>query len=69
MNTYVNDEIREKFKCLEFRGKPFKFKGRTMIEAKHYRFENATFYFSFDEGFAWLITNDQSVPDWQLPKV
>lgn len=68
MNVHIPIEIQEKFACLEFRGKPFDYKGRKMIRARHKSLES-TFYYSFDEDFAWLITNDKSIPEWILQKI
>jgi hypothetical protein len=67
MNIHIPAEIQERFLCLEFRGKPFDAGGRKLIKCQH-KTLGATFYYSFNEDFAWLITNDKSLPDWYLEK-
>lgn len=68
MNIHVTTEIQNKYKCLEFRGKPFNYKGRKMIRAKHITLD-MTFFYSYSEDFAWMISGDiRSVPDWFMVK-
>ena len=54
MNIHApNKEIQERFKCLDWRGRRFKRKGKTYIRGKH-RTTNQVFYFCFEEEFAWF---------------
>lgn len=68
MNIHVPIETQERFKCLEFRGKPFNYKGRKMISARH-KSTGFKFFYSFEEDFCWMISNDWSVPEWRLPEI
>ena len=65
MNNNISEEIKQRFLCLEFRGKPFLHKGRTVFRAKH-RTLNQNYLYSFEEDFAWLMTNEDSIPDWMI---
>lgn len=54
MNIHVPKNIQDKFKCLEFRGKPFiKKDGKKYIRAKH-RTLYITLHYCFDDDFAWF---------------
>lgn len=66
MNIYVPIDVQQRFKCLEFKGKPFKYKNRTLIRAHHYSL-NEGFYYSFEEDFAWFKNSD--IPEQLLSKV
>lgn len=69
MNIHVPAEIQNKYRCFNFKGKRFNYKGRTMIRAIHKTLES-TFYYSFEEDFAWLMSGDiNSVPDWFMVKM
>lgn len=55
MNTYVSDEIREKFQCLEFLGKKMTMRnGKTYIKAHHVVLDK-TMYYCFEDDFAWFV--------------
>lgn len=59
MSIYVSDSIRERFKCLEFRGKPVKKKnGKTYIRALH-RTLQVVMYYCFEDDFAWMTNGDK----------
>lgn len=54
MNVYVNQDIKDKFKSLDFRGKPFKKKdGKTYIRAKH-RVLHVTMHYCFEDDFCYF---------------
>ena len=68
MNPDVPTDIQEFFKCLEFIGKPFKYKGRDVCKAWHLRLERNV-YFSLTENFGWLIDFGGDMPDELLKKI
>lgn len=59
MNVHVSNEIKERFRCLDFRGKPVKkANGKTYIQALH-RTLGTTCYYCFEEDFAWFTNGDK----------
>jgi len=59
MNNHIPNEIRQRFCCLEFRGKPIKKKnGKTYVRAYH-RTLFVTMYYCFEDDFAWLTNGDK----------
>lgn len=65
MNIHVSAEIQEKYKCLEFRGKPFRLKNKTLIQCQH-RTLGSTLHYCFEDDFAWFGYIEQ-IPEQQLP--
>jgi len=63
MNSYVPQEIIEKYPHMEFRGKPFTIKNRKVIRADNPA-TNLPYYYSFDEDFFWFRTME--IPDWKI---
>lgn len=54
MNVHApSEEIRNQFICLEWIGKRFQREGKTYIKARH-RTTHQTFYYCFEENFAWF---------------
>ena len=59
MNIYVSEDVKHRFRCLDFRGKPFKEKnGKTYVRAYH-RTLYVTMYYCFEDDFAWLTDGDK----------
>ena len=58
-------EIRDKYPCLEWRGKPFRYKNRIVYKAFHKTLET-TLYYSPVEDFSWF---PETIPDWFLVKI
>lgn len=52
MNIHVSEEIRKKYPNVEFRGKPFSHKNKTLIEARNHHTDTG-FYYCFEEDFLW----------------
>lgn len=54
MNIHVPKELKEKYLCVEFRGKPFKRKnGKTYVRAKHKTF-NVVMIYCYEDDFIWF---------------
>lgn len=64
MNIYVSSQIQEKYKFLEFRGKSYKWKNKTLIKARHKILDKNMIY-CFEDDFAWL---DGLIPENILAK-
>ena len=62
MNVHVPKKIAEKYPHIEFRGKPKRFKNRTIIEAYNPA-ANLKFQYSFEEDFFWF---SGQIPDYIL---
>ena len=63
MNSYVPQEIIDKYPHMEFRGKPFIIKDRTVIRADNPA-TNIGYYYSFKEDFFWF--RQAEIPDWKI---
>ena len=62
MNVHVPKQIAEKYPHIEFRGKPKRFKNRTIIEAYNPAVKIKLQY-SFEEDFFWF---SGQIPDYIL---
>ena len=62
MNVHVPKEITKKYPHIEFRGKPKRFKNRTIIEAYNPAVKLKLQY-SFEEDFFWFAGQ---IPDYIL---
>jgi len=62
LNIHVPEEIRKKYPHIQFRGKPKRFKNRTIIEAYNPA-TNLKFQYSFEEDFFWF---SGQIPDYIL---
>jgi hypothetical protein len=62
MNVHVPKEITKKYPHIEFRGKPKRFKNRTIIEAYNPAVKIKLQY-SFEEDFFWF---SGQIPDYIL---
>jgi hypothetical protein len=67
MNPNIPFEIQEKFKCLEFRGRPFKQNNKTLVECMH-KTLGVTFHYAFEDDFAWMGYVEQ-IPEKPLPYI
>lgn len=56
MNIHISKDIQDQFKCLEFRGRPFKYKNKHFMRALHKSLEKTMFY-CFEDNFAWFEAN------------
>ena len=65
MNSYVPQEIQDKYPHMEFRGKIRTIKDRPVIEAYNPVTED-TFFYSFEEDFFWFAGE---IPDYKLKKI
>ena len=61
-----NNDIQERFRCLEFIGEPMHTHGRTLYRGRH-RTLHVTLYYSLEEDFAWFGNLD-SLPDKLMEK-
>jgi hypothetical protein len=62
VNIHVPEEVRKKYPHIEFRGKPKRFKNRTIIEAYNPAVKIKLQY-SFEEDFFWF---SGQIPDYIL---
>ena len=64
MNIHVSPAIQEEFKSVEFRGKPWKWKNKTLMKVNH-KSLNVKMYYAFEDNFCWFC---DTIPEYFLPK-